>query len=85
MKKEGSLVKRKNTFEKNKKKTGLFRVFRVDPAGRAGLIVFVLLPVFHLTWIGLITGSTGCRINQLTQFEFNNYDTYNKTMKKDET
>jgi hypothetical protein len=45
MKKIGLWLREKNTFEK---KTGLFQVCRVDPAGQAGLIVFLLLPVFHL-------------------------------------
>jgi hypothetical protein len=61
MKKEGYLVRKKKThFKKNKVFTGFSWLLesRVDLVGQLGLTVFLLLPVFHLTWIGQATEST---------------------------
>jgi hypothetical protein len=76
IKKNRSLARRKNIFEK--KKLDLNRVLQ----GRSGhestqqvnqVLPGFFIPVFYLTWIGLATGSISAWGNLLGQSAFNNY------------
>jgi hypothetical protein len=69
--KEGSIARRKNTFEKKKVSTRFCQVEQVT--GQPGFAWFLLMLVFHLTRTGPTTGSTGSRVDLPGWSEFNNY------------